>query len=105
MRICIVSIVMFSILTTNASSHAQVEVVVPDAVRVKTTAKVENGVLGVANSFTSRLATRRCRGMLLGYCHKTKTWLCRDFGLQPGLLPPWANPRVLVLDRVPAHGR
>jgi hypothetical protein len=29
MRICIVSIVMFSTLTTNASSHAQVEVVVP----------------------------------------------------------------------------
>ena len=52
MRICIVSIVMFSTLTTNASSHAQVEIVVPDAGRAKTTAKVENGILGVANSLT-----------------------------------------------------
>jgi hypothetical protein len=34
-------------------AFAQVEVTVPEAGRVKTTAKVENGILGVTNSFVS----------------------------------------------------
>ena len=39
-------------------AFAQVEVTVPEAGRVKTTAKVENGIFGVANSF-SDFAGRR----------------------------------------------
>lgn len=33
------------------AAFAQVEVTVPEVGRVKTTTKVENGILGVANSF------------------------------------------------------
>jgi hypothetical protein len=63
MRICIFSIVMLGILATGFNSHAQVEVVVPEAGRVKTTAKVENRILGVANSFTRRRGSaRECVG-------------------------------------------
>jgi hypothetical protein len=40
---------------------AQVEMTVPEAGRVKTTAKVENGILGISNSFTrSRGTAREC---------------------------------------------
>jgi hypothetical protein len=40
---------------------AQVEMTVPEACRVKTTAKVENGILGISNSFTrSRGTAREC---------------------------------------------
>src|SRR5258708_8528880 len=51
MRAGILFVVMFSIMSaTNAC--AQVEVTVPEAGRVKTIAKVENGILRVSNSFT-----------------------------------------------------
>jgi hypothetical protein len=47
-------------------AFAQVEVTLPEAGRVKTTAKVENGILGVANSFTRfRGTARECVGSLL----------------------------------------
>jgi hypothetical protein len=80
MRICIFSIVMLGILATGFNSHAQVEVVVPEAGRVKTTAKVENRILGVANSFTRRRGSaRECVGACFyATATKTETWLCRD---------------------------
>ena len=47
-------------------AFAQVEVTLPEAGRVKTTAKVENGILGVANSFTRFRGTHgKCVGCLL----------------------------------------
>lgn len=62
------------------AAYAQVEVTVPEAGRVKTTAKVENGILGVTNSFTRIRGTgRECVGACF-YANATKTrvWLCRD---------------------------
>ena len=59
---------------------AQVEVTVPETGRVKTIAKVENGILGVTNSFTRfRGTARECVGACF-YASTTKTrvWLCRD---------------------------
>ena len=80
MKICvIICIAAFSLLGAG-SSNAQVEVVVPEAGRVKTTAKVENGILGIANSFTRpRGSARECVGACFyATTTKTKTWLCRD---------------------------
>lgn len=65
---------------TAADAYAQVEVTVPETGRVKTTAKVENGILGVTNSFTRFRGTgRECVGACF-YANATKTrvWLCRD---------------------------
>lgn len=60
--------------------HAQVEVTVPEAGRVKTTAKVENGILGITNSFTRFPGTaRECVGACFyASATKTRVWLCRD---------------------------
>ena len=61
-------------------AFAQVEVTVPEAGRVKTTAKVENGILGVANSFTRfRGTARECVGACF-YANttKTKVWTYRN---------------------------
>jgi hypothetical protein len=44
---------------------AQVEMTVPEAGRVKTTAKVENGILGISNSFPIPRDNTRMRGSLL----------------------------------------
>jgi hypothetical protein len=69
----------FSVLSaTNA--QAQVEVTVPEAGRVKTTAKVENGVLGINNSFTRLRGTaRECVGACFyATATKTRIWICRD---------------------------
>ena len=59
---------------------AQVEVTVPEAGRVKTTAKVENGILGVANSFTRfRGTARECVGACFdANTTKTRVWTCRN---------------------------
>jgi hypothetical protein len=59
---------------------AQVEVTVPEAGRVKTTAKVENGILGISNSFTrSRGIARECVGACFyATATKTRVWICRD---------------------------
>jgi len=74
MRICIIFLAAFSLLGAR-SSNAQVEVVVPEAGRMKTTAKVENGILGVANSFTRpRGSARECVGACF-YATTTKTKL------------------------------
>ena len=62
------------------AAQAQVEVTVPEAGRIKTIAKVENGVLGVANSFTRLRGTaRECVGACFyASTTKTRTWTCRD---------------------------
>jgi hypothetical protein len=75
--ILISALVGTSIVT---SAYAQMEVTVPEAGRVKTTAKVQNGILGVTNSFMRLRATgRECVGACF-YANATKTrvWLCRD---------------------------
>lgn len=62
------------------AAHAQVEVEVPGQGKVLTTAKVQNGILGVTTSFTRQKAfAKEC----FGACYyagatKTKTWICRD---------------------------
>lgn len=63
-----------------AEARAQVEVTVPEAGRVKTIAKVENGILGVANSFIRfRGNARECVGACFyASATKTRTWICRD---------------------------
>ena len=62
------------------SARAQVEITVPEGGRVKTFAKVENGVLGVTNSYTRPRGTaRECVGACFyASATKTKVWLCRD---------------------------
>ncbi|WP_291856132.1 hypothetical protein [Bradyrhizobium sp.] len=61
-------------------ARAEVEVTVPEIGRVKTTTKVENGILGVANSFTRfRGTARECIGACFyANATKTRTWTCRD---------------------------
>ena len=55
------------------AAFAQVKVAVPEAGRVKATAKMENGILGVANSFTRfRGTARECVGACF-YANTTKT--------------------------------
>ena len=74
----LISALVGALIVTDA--YAQVEVTVPEAGRVKTTAKVDNGILGVTNSFTRIHGTgRECAGACF-YANATKTrvWLCRD---------------------------
>ena len=63
-----------------SSAVAQVEVTIPEAACVKTTAKVENGILGVANSFTRfRGTARECVGASFdANTTKTRVWTCRN---------------------------
>lgn len=79
MRVSLLFVIAFSIVSaTNA--QAQVEMTIPDAGRVKTIAKVENGILGISNSYTrSRGTGRECVGACF-YANATKTrvWICRD---------------------------
>ena len=60
------------LVLTSISAGAQVEMTVPEAGRVKTTAKVENGILGVSNSYTRirGVGTRMCGSLLL--CQRNK---------------------------------
>ena len=72
MRVTALVVVMCGALIATGAV-AQVEVTVPEAGRVKTTAKVENGILGVANSFTRfRGTARECVGACF-YANTTKT--------------------------------
>jgi hypothetical protein len=63
-----------------ATADAQVEMTLPEAGRVKTIAKVENGILGISNSFTRfRGTARECVGACFyASATKTKVWICRD---------------------------
>ena len=75
-------LVLFIVLSPTAA-RTQVEITIPDAGRVKTTAKVENGILGISNSFTrSRGTGRECVGACF-YANATKirVWMPR-FPLQ-----------------------
>jgi hypothetical protein len=56
MRVCIFLAAAFIAFGATPVS-AQVEMTVPEAGRVKTTAKVENGILGISNSFTRSRGT------------------------------------------------
>jgi hypothetical protein len=73
-----ISALVGALIATDA--YAQVEVTVPETGRVKTTAKVENGILGVTNSFTRFRGTgRECvGGCFYANATKTRVWLCRD---------------------------
>lgn len=60
--------------------HAQVEVTVPGQGKVQTTVKVENGVLGITNTYVRQRAfAKECIGACF-YANttKTKTWVCRN---------------------------
>ena len=74
----LISAFVGALIVTDAC--AQVEVTVPETGRVKTTAKVENGILGVTNSFTIfRGTARECVGACFyASATKTRVWLCRD---------------------------
>ena len=74
-RICTV---LGALIVTDA--YAQVEVTVPETGRAKTIAKVENGILGVTNSFTRfRGTARECVGACFyASATKTRVWVCRD---------------------------
>jgi hypothetical protein len=74
------ALILFILAFTAFDARAQVEMTVPDAGRIKTIAKVENGILGVSNSFTrNRGVARECVGACY-YANATKTrvWTCRD---------------------------
>ena len=62
------------------SALAQVEVTVPGQGRVGTVVKVENGVLGVTNTFVRQRAfAKECVGACFyANATKTKTWVCRN---------------------------
>jgi hypothetical protein len=75
-------LVLFIVLSPTAA-RTQVEITIPDAGRVKTTAKIENGMLGISSSFTrSRGTGRECVGACF-YANATKirVWMPR-FPLQ-----------------------
>ncbi len=59
---------------------AQIEMTIPDAGRIKTTAKVQNGILGSVTSLTRRQGVaRQCVGACFyATTTKTKTWVCRE---------------------------
>jgi hypothetical protein len=79
MRVSIFLVAAYVTFIASAAS-AQVEMTVPDAGRVKTTAKVENGILGISNSFTrSRGTARECVGACFyAAATKTRVWICRN---------------------------
>ena len=79
MRAFVSFVAAFSILSA-ANAYAQVEMTIPEAGRVKTIAKVENGILGISNSFTRfRGTARECVGACFyASATKTKVWVCRD---------------------------
>lgn len=62
------------------SASAQVEVTVPGQGRVGTIVKVENGVLGITNTFLrERAFAKECVGSCFyANATKTKTWVCRN---------------------------
>ena len=70
----LISALVGALIVTDA--YAQVEFTAPETGRVKTTAKVENGILGVTNSFTRfRGTARECVGACF-YASATKTRVC-----------------------------
>ena len=72
MRVTIFFVAAFSVLSA-ANAYAQVEMTIPEAGRVKTIARVENGILGISNSFTRfRGTARECVGACF-YASATKT--------------------------------
>ena len=79
MRVSILLAAVLSILSA-ANAYAQVEMTVPEAGRVKTIAKVENGILGISNSFTRfRGTARECVGACFyASATKTRAWICRE---------------------------
>jgi hypothetical protein len=63
-----------------ANAHAQVDIRISEAGLVKTIAKVDNGILGISNSFTRLRGTaHECVGACFyASATKTKLWICRD---------------------------
>ena len=104
MRTKFMRVTTFGMVTCGAliatGAFAQVEVTVPEAGRVKTTAKVENGILGVTNSFTRfRGTSRECVGACF-YANttKTKVWTCRDSDLlESAEIPLFVPPQLLTV--------
>ncbi len=72
-------LVLFCVLNS-IPARAQVEMTIPDAGRVRTIAKVENGILGISNSYTRLRGTgRECVGACFyATATKTRTWTCRN---------------------------
>ncbi len=79
MRVTIFLVAALDLLSV-ANAYAQVEMTVPEAGRVKTIAKVENGILGISNSFTRfRGTARECVGACFyASATRTRVWICRD---------------------------
>ena len=71
--------VAFGVLIATGA-FAQAEVTVPETSRLKTTAKVENGILGVANSCTRfRGTARKCvRACFYANVTKNQVWTRRN---------------------------
>ena len=78
MRVFVLFAAAFSV-SSAANAYAQVEMTIPEAGRVKTIAKVENGILGISNSFTRFSGTaRECVGACFyASATKTRVWVCR----------------------------
>ena len=68
------------LMFTVCSVRAQVEVTVPGQGRVGTTVRVENGVLGITNTYLrERAFAKECVGACFyANATKTKTWVCRN---------------------------
>ena len=92
----LISAFVGALIVTDAC--AQVEVTVPETGRVKTTAKVENGILGVTNSFTRFRGTHGMRGSLfLRERHQDPGLAMPGFGLQSRLFRKRTDRRMLSL--------
>lgn len=70
------------LLAGAAGSEAlgQVEMTIPDVGRIKTLARVQNGILGSVTSLSRRQSVaRECVGACFyATTTKTKTWICRE---------------------------
>lgn len=72
MRLLTCLLILFCVLCS-MPARAQVEMTIPDAGRVKTIAKVENGILGISNSYMRLRGTgRECVGACF-YTAATRT--------------------------------
>jgi hypothetical protein len=82
MRFVIASLAGLGFGLAATTAFAQVEVTIPEAGRVKTTTKVENGILGIANSFTRTRGTAREWPTSL-YCHQNRLSSEQKIGVPP----------------------
>lgn len=74
------ALIMMFFFCSFSVADAQVEVTIPGQGKVQTIVRVENGVLGITNTYVRQRAfAKECVGACF-YANttKTKTWVCRN---------------------------